>query len=131
MTAGQIQRIKKQVRSRDGMRCTECGMTNGQHVERFGFSLDVHRIVPGSPYTMDGCRTVCRPCHGLLPKRAKGQGDTVGWVIRVRAEHHAVMKRLARKNRRTLLAEVMIALDRHIVDEGFTPPLDTPIPPCP
>lgn len=55
--------VKAAVRLRDGMRCIDCDLTNEQHVEQYGRQLEVHRVSPGSPYTLDGCVTVCRPCH--------------------------------------------------------------------
>ncbi len=59
--------VRKQVRLRDGA-CVVCGMTTEQHVEYYGRALDVHRIVPGSEYTLEGCVAVCRYCHGAMPK---------------------------------------------------------------
>lgn len=64
--------IKAAVRLRDGYRCTLCGMTAAEHVALYGRGLDVHRVVPGSVYNQEGCITVCRPCHGRLPKRPRG-----------------------------------------------------------
>lgn len=61
--------IKAAVRARDGMRCRECGRTNEEELRELGWSLDVHRIVPGSPYTLEGCITLCRRCHGPKPRR--------------------------------------------------------------
>jgi hypothetical protein len=29
-----------------------------------GRRLDVHRLTPGSPYSVEGCVTLCRACHG-------------------------------------------------------------------
>jgi hypothetical protein len=60
--------IKAIVRHRDGYRCTECGMTAEQHKGRYGKNLDVHRVEPGSPYTVHGCQTLCRSCHSPKPR---------------------------------------------------------------
>lgn len=60
--------IKSAVRERDGLRCTGCGVSNEEHVELSGRQLDVHRITPGSPYTVEGCVTLCRKCHGPMPR---------------------------------------------------------------
>jgi hypothetical protein len=60
--------IKAAVRDRDGYACTDCGMTNDRHIERFGRSLDVHRTEAGSQYAVDGCVTLCRSCHCKKPK---------------------------------------------------------------
>lgn len=72
-----IARVKDAVRERDGHRCVECGMTHKQHVARYGKTLDVHREVPGSIYTIEGCVTLCRRCHGPKPKQARGTGEFV------------------------------------------------------
>jgi hypothetical protein len=47
-TFTQRDRVKRAVRERDGHRCTECGMTNEEHLPRWGRGLHVHRTVPGS-----------------------------------------------------------------------------------
>jgi hypothetical protein len=68
--------IKADVRRRDGHCCTQCGMTNAEHRLRYrGRSLDVHRVIPGSLYTVEGCVTLCRRCHGPQPRRRRGQPD--------------------------------------------------------
>lgn len=56
--------IKNAVRERDGFRCTKCGMTNEQHLEKWERVLHVHRDLPGSEYVVGpGCVTLCRDCH--------------------------------------------------------------------
>jgi 5-methylcytosine-specific restriction endonuclease McrA len=55
--------IKAAVRERDGQRCAECGMTAADHLARSGATLHVHRIVPGSVYSLPGCVTLCSRCH--------------------------------------------------------------------
>ncbi len=60
--------VKAAVRKRDGNRCTECGITAAEHIRLAGKTLEVHRLVPGSPYTVDGAVTLCRSCHGPKPK---------------------------------------------------------------
>lgn len=71
-----ICKLKDDVRARDGYRCTKCGMTADEHRRRYGKTLDTHRIVPGSPYTMEGCQTLCKPCHRLMPKSRWGSSPT-------------------------------------------------------
>lgn len=66
------QEIKAAVRARDGHCCTQCGMTRAQHFARYERDLEVHRLDPGSPYTLEGCILVCRACHGPLPKLRRG-----------------------------------------------------------
>jgi DNA-binding XRE family transcriptional regulator len=72
-----VAEIKAAVRERDGMRCTRCGMTNAIHLTRFGKSLHVHRIVPGSRYGLAECVTVCWHCH-----RQKHRGGDSPHAIR-------------------------------------------------
>lgn len=71
----EIRAINREVRRRDGFACAACGMSNAAHIERYGRQLDVHRIVPGSIYAIDGCTTRCKVCHGLEDKRESGQPD--------------------------------------------------------
>lgn len=66
--------IKRAVRERDGG-CVGCGISNADHRARFGRMPDVHRRVPGSVYSVEGCVTLCRTCHGPQPKRRRGQPD--------------------------------------------------------
>lgn len=63
-----VMKVKAAVRARDGHKCVQCGMTNHQHRQRYGSSLHVHRISPGSEYTLEGCETLCYRCHGPKPK---------------------------------------------------------------
>lgn len=63
--------VKAVVRHRDCYRCQGCGITAREHVRRHGRTLDVHRIVPGSRYTVKGCVTLCKKCHDPQPKSAK------------------------------------------------------------
>lgn len=71
--------VKALVRFRDGYRCRECGMTAKEHHRRFHRSLEVHRIVPGSRYTIRGCVTLCRKCHFSKPKSERGTGSSDGY----------------------------------------------------
>lgn len=56
--------LKAEVRERDGSKCCDCGMTTEEHFEKYDQKLHVHRNVPGSVYSADGCDTVCKRCHG-------------------------------------------------------------------
>lgn len=62
--------IKDSVRERDGNRCVNCGMTESEHRAEFnGSGLEVHRITPGSKYSVDlgVCETLCLACHDTRP----------------------------------------------------------------
>lgn len=50
-------------------------MSQDEHRSKFGRGLHVHRTTPGSHYTLEGCVTVCGPCHVTLPRRAYGEVD--------------------------------------------------------
>ena len=54
--------IKAKVRERDG-KCVDCGITSDEHRRFCGEELSVHRLIPGSAYSVGGCETVCRACH--------------------------------------------------------------------
>lgn len=64
-------KIKNAVRERDEQKCVDCGMTRTEHLDKYKRDIQVHRNVPGSEYSVDGCVTVCVKCHGRrhrLPK---------------------------------------------------------------
>lgn len=67
--------IKAAVRRRDGYLCTGCGVSQSEYAKRNRFlkRLEVHRVQPGSLYTVAGCVTLCKQCHRRRhPGRAKG-----------------------------------------------------------
>ncbi|TXH55096.1 MAG: HNH endonuclease [Desulfurellales bacterium] len=68
--------IKEAVRTRDGLRCRDCGMTNDEHLVKYGKALHVHRLIPGSMYEEDHCVTLCYACHGPKPKKPE---DLIWW----------------------------------------------------
>jgi 5-methylcytosine-specific restriction endonuclease McrA len=68
-----VAQVKAAVRARDGFRCVKCGMTNHEHLEATEQQLEVHRVVPGSVYSLDGCVTLCKRCHGPEPRRRRGE----------------------------------------------------------
>lgn len=112
-----IQAIKDAVRERDGMACTRCGMTNEEHVGAQGRSLHVHRIEPGSAYTLEGCLTLCVRCHGAEPKSAPGTGTG----RRMIAADPALYERLAARaaaNNRPISWELRVAIEAHLKAAG-------------
>lgn len=71
-----VLQIKHAVRERDGFTCAQCGLSNDEHVAQTRKQLEVHRIIPGSVYTVEGCVTLCRTCH--VPQLTVGLGrDTL------------------------------------------------------
>lgn len=67
-----VRDIKAAVRERDGFCCVECGMTAADHLARYGKTLQVHRLSPGKPYSIDGCVALCIPCHAPKPRSPYG-----------------------------------------------------------
>jgi hypothetical protein len=99
--------VKPAVRRRDGMRCTQCGMTNDQHMDKYGWSLEVHRLTPGSPYTVEGCVTLCRKCHGRIPKRPwRTATDVYGCGLRLPTATYRLLQQLAKMCHRPVTWEL-------------------------
>lgn len=86
--------IKNRVRARDGHKCVKCGMTRAESLDRYGCNLDVHRVDPGSAYTIDGCITLCRECHGPEPKSPWGVSGSIT-INLTREEYSLVWKAAA------------------------------------
>jgi hypothetical protein len=119
--------IKAAVRERDGHKCTECGMTAAQHIERHGRTLEVHRQEPGSPYSLDGCVTLCQGCHGSKPKTEWGMSPN----IRLHPNLHAVLTDLAIARCSTVQAEGHFILLKALKAQGLYPPPSPSPPPAP
>lgn len=121
--------IKDAVRIRDGYRCTKCGMTAAEHRRIYGKTLDVHRIVPGSLYTAEGCVTICRRCHGSQPKRQRGQPDLASntFQVGVPLELYEALRRYAQAHSdedltRSISWAGRRGLEKFLETEGFWPP---------
>ena len=63
----EVKAIKAAVRDRDG-RCVDCGITRAIYQVAHGKDLHVHRLKPGSRYTVDGCVALCMKCHARRPE---------------------------------------------------------------
>jgi hypothetical protein len=127
----EVLRIKAAVRERDGYRCTDCGMTNDEHLARHGKSLHVHRLVPGSRYAISGGVTLCYSCHSTKPRCAPGTAVSqyrtgVTLHIWIPPALREAIDALATEKRRALTTEVIIALEKHLTDEGKWPPPPAP-----
>jgi hypothetical protein len=123
--------VKALVRLRDGNKCVYCGLTDVEHRQRYGKDLHVHRIVPGSVYTLEGCETVCQPCHKQLPKRAYGERVRQEGIIVVRLPDPAmsVLRHLAKIEERTMTGVVLRALRptrRMPISSGSVTPTNEP-----
>lgn len=126
----EIIRIKASVRARDGMCCTQCGLTNDQHKEKTGKQLDVHRVVPGSIYSVEPgvCATLCRTCHGPKPRRPHGQGDTHRALIP--DDLYEALAALGERNDRPWYWEMNLAIRSHFRKHGINLPDDAFVPAC-
>lgn len=119
--------VREQVRARDECRCTECGMSQDNHRKQFGTRLHVHRIIPGTQYTMENCVTLCQPCHGPKPhsKRHEPRRKQVATSF-----HDDVFARvLAQAKRRSLSISTyirMVVTKQLERDEAETPPPHKP-----
>jgi hypothetical protein len=116
--------IKTAVRVRDGMRCTQCGLSNAEHLDLTGKSLHVHRLQPGSPYTLEGCVTLCFSCHATAPKRKRGEPDVEvnGSLVRLNPIFDGPLAALCERNASNATQEVNRALRVLLVREGLWPP---------
>ena len=110
--------VKALVRLRDNNVCTQCGMTAVAHKIAFGRDLEVHRLVPGSVYSLVGCVLLCRLCHKLKPKKKRGTRDLarkgIVCIISVPVELRNAMKALARQHNRKLTGECVTAFQAWI-----------------
>jgi hypothetical protein len=122
--------IKAAVRLRDGMRCTQCGITNAQHLAAHGRSLHVHRLTPGSHYTVEGCVTLCFACHGPHPRLPHGAPDIEHPGIRATLTpdlYDALALYLASLELRPSLSSVVrLAIEQLLRSKGYWPPGQRP-----
>lgn len=68
--------IKANIRTRDGHKCQDCGMTVEEHQEKYNETLHVHRLLPGMAYQEQFCVTLCIPCHGKKPRHLSDAIDS-------------------------------------------------------
>lgn len=94
--------IKAVVRFRDGYRCTRCGTTAKQNYRKYKQALDVHRVVPGSRYSLRGCITLCKECHNLAHRRVPGKVYTKS--IKISADIRQMLGAIADANNENLSA---------------------------
>jgi 5-methylcytosine-specific restriction endonuclease McrA len=115
--------IKAAVRARDGNRCTGCGIGEADHRQIHGRGLEVHRTAPGSAYSVDGCVTLCRTCHGQMPKRPR---DTVHERVNIRSQFVGPGQQLADKLGISFCELVNLSLREELEAHGLWPPPPPP-----
>jgi hypothetical protein len=116
--------VKEIIRLRDRLRCTHCGLDEQQHLQRYGRTLEVHRVEPGSAYALEGCVTVCQKCHGPLPRRPRGMRMREDGIASIRVPEvlYAQIQKLAERNYRTISGELRRVLEQALAAEGLWPP---------
>lgn len=114
--------IKAIVRHRDGYRCQQCGMSAREHVQKYRKNLDVHRVVPGSPYTVKGCVTLCRACHGPQPKSPKRSRHPVTISFRMPPGVRDAVVGLAERECRSIPQTILYLLGKALEARGLCPP---------
>lgn len=73
---------RRSVLERDGKQCTECGMTEEEHLAEYGRPLHVHHLQPIREFdnpetanTMDDLTTLCHGCHMAIETRNEGGSE--------------------------------------------------------
>ncbi|HVL11504.1 MAG TPA: hypothetical protein VM529_03010 [Gemmata sp.] len=101
-------------------------MTAAQHKAKSGRTLEVHRVVPGSLYTLEGCVTLCKACHGPQPRRKRGEPDLANGpalFLRLSKDHVAVLHKFiqAQVVPVTRQAVLLTALREFLAKRGHWP----------
>src|ERR1043166_7209937 len=115
--------IKEAVRARVGYRCTECGLSNDQHIADYGQALHVHRVFPGGQYSLARgfCVTLCRVCHGGKEKSPPGT-NTSYFMVRVPAPLATALDILVERNVSDRTEEVKRAVREYLERHHLWPP---------
>lgn len=116
--------VKAAVRERDGNACVECGMSYVAHVFQYGRDLEVHRVTPGSVYTVGGCVTLCMQCHDSKPVRKPGEPDQENpyVCVSVPKRYHSALKELAERLGVSVTEIVRRGVDKELRENGIEPP---------
>lgn len=114
--------LKAAIRQRDAYCCTQCGMSNADHVAKYGRSLEVHRLAPGTPYTLDGCVTLCRPCHGTRPKSPRYGNRTDPGSVRIPSVFLEQIDKLVALNLSDRSEEIRHAVREYLKARDLWPP---------
>lgn len=66
--------VRVEARKRDDAMCQNCGMTEEEHINKYGLSLDVHHINPyrqSKDNTLENLITLCKKCHRKIEHTEK------------------------------------------------------------
>lgn len=127
--------IKDAVRCRDGYRCVDCGLLQPVHRK----TLDVHRVIPGSVYTLEGSVTLCRKCHKIRHGKIKRSGKhrpprypsrEKTRYVGISLELHQALQRYAdsrsdEDDQKSVNWTARRAIRKFLTEEGFLPPPPT------
>lgn len=119
--------VKARVRERDEFKCCDCGMSSKAHIAKYSKQLEVHRLNPGSRYTVNGCIALCVKCHRIRDAKIRGKKPK-GWSVF--APVNSLLRRSFENYQESLeynppLARVVErALREFFTREGVYPPKD-------
>jgi len=125
MTSDEVIALKAEVRRRDGFACAECGVPNHEHIAAHGRQLDVHRVAPGSEYSLAPgvCVTLCRRCHSKKPRLPHGSlPKRPGRLIALPEPLAAALEELAAEQFTTLTRQVVTACLEYLGRHDRLPP---------
>lgn len=114
--------VRTLVRHRDGYRCRLCGMTARDHFRKYNKKLDVHRLTPGSRYTLRGCITVCRSCHGPLPRSERSRSGSSPRCVAFDLDIWQAVQLMALRQCRSVGGQVRYIMIQALRAEGVWPP---------
>jgi hypothetical protein len=121
--------VKDAVRERDGFCCSQCGKTREQQFAEQGHDLEVHRVVPGSLYTLEGCVTLCHDCHVPQPRAPRGTNPpNPNPAVRIRIRLAEIAELRAERLAQDFTQYVNDALRMRLEAEGAWPPPAEPRP---
>lgn len=76
-----VRQFREAVRAKYKHRCAACGLTNAAQKSINGRALSIHRVKPGSAYTVAGCVPLCQSCHSRSHGQARRGNMPVGPVV--------------------------------------------------
>lgn len=116
--------IADRARKRDKYACKNCGMTQQDHLSKWGSSLEVHHIVPFYQFTdhikanrLSNLTTLCKSCHATADKTIKSRQMLIPLFDEGRKKPKEGIHR-GSKNARALLTEGQVKEIKSLLREG-------------